>query len=86
MLALIAWLSSPLGRYIVIIAAVASVFGAAYVKIRHDAAQEALAKEHAQESTDALRRLENAERAGNSVPTGPDRVFEHDRYERPDNP
>lgn len=75
---MIALLFSPLGRYLLIGGVIVAVIGGAYLKIRSDA----VADIEAAAKADALRRMSDAIRAGDSVPVSPDRLREPDRNAR----
>ena len=75
---MIAFLLTPLGRYIMVGGVViAAVFGA-YYKVRSDAVREAAQK--AQE--DAMRRTKDALDRGNAVDTSPERLRDNDGFRR----
>jgi hypothetical protein len=71
-------LFTPLGRYLLIGGIIVVVIGGAYLKIRADA----VAEIEAAATADALRRTNDAIRAGDLVPVSPDRLRERDRNER----
>jgi hypothetical protein len=75
---MIALLFSPLGRYLVIAGLIAMVLGGIYFKIRSDA----VAEIEAAATVDALRRMEDAVRAGDAIDLSPDRVRDPDRNNR----
>lgn len=75
---MIGLLFSPLGRYLLIGGVICIAIGGAYLKIRADA----VAEVEAAATADALRRIDDAIRAGDGVPVSPDRLREHDRNER----
>ena len=75
---MIALLFSPLGRYLVIGGLIAMVLGGIYFKIRSDA----VAEIEAAATVDALRRMEDAVRAGDAIDLSPDRVRDPDRNNR----
>jgi len=75
---MIALLFSPLGRYLVIGGLIAMVLGGIYFKIRSDA----VAEIEAAATVDALRRMEDAVRAGDAINLNPDRVRDPDRNSR----
>jgi high-affinity K+ transport system ATPase subunit B len=71
-------LFTPLGRYAMIGAvAIMAMFGV-YMKIRSDA----IAEIEAKATSDALRRTQNAIRAGDVVDTSPDRLLKSDGHRR----
>ena len=71
-------LFTPLGRYLLIGGLVIMVLGGAYLKIRADA----VAEIEAAATADALRRTNDAIRAGDLVPISPDRLREADGHNR----
>jgi len=75
---MIGLLFSPLGRYIVIGGIVLLVAFSAYMKIRSDA----VAEVEAQATAEALRRTQDALRAGDAVDVSPDRLREPDKFIR----
>ena len=75
---MIALLLSPLGRYILIGGLLVAVSGGLYLKIRSDAKAEVEAAAQA----DALRRMSDAIRAGDSIDVRPERLREPDRNAR----
>ena len=75
---MIALLFSPLGRYLVIGGVVLAVLVGGYFKIRSDAQAEIEAEAQA----DALRRTQDALRAGDAIDIRPDRLREPDRNAR----
>jgi hypothetical protein len=75
---MIALLFLPLGRYLVIGGLIAMVLGGIYFKIRSDA----VAEIEAAATVDALRRMEDAVRAGDAIDLSPDRVRDPDRNNR----
>lgn len=75
---MIAFLFTPIGRYLAIAAILAAVLGGAYLKIRSDAVAELEAKSTA----DQLERNNDAIRAGDSVDVKPDRLRDADKYSR----
>jgi hypothetical protein len=75
---MIALLFSPLGRYLVIGGIILALVGGAYFKIRSDAQAEIEAAAQA----DALRRTQDALRAGDAIDVRPDRLRETDRNAR----
>jgi len=75
---MIAFLFSPIGRYVAIGAIVIMAAAGAYWKIRADA----VAEIEAAATADAIRRMENAVRAGDAVGTSPDKLRQSDGYAR----
>ena len=71
-------LFTPVGRYLAMAVAVVVVFGGVYFKIRSDA----IAEIEAKATADALRRVENAVRAGDAVDVTPDGLLKSDQYKR----
>ena len=71
-------LFTPLGRYALIGGLIVIVIGGAYFKIRADA----IAEVEAAAMADALKRTQNAIRAGDAVDLSADRLRERDRNER----
>jgi len=71
-------LFTPFGRYLAIGAAVVMILSGVYFKIRSDA----IAEVEAKATADALRRTQNAIRAGDSVDTSPDGLLKTDGYRR----
>jgi high-affinity K+ transport system ATPase subunit B len=71
---MIAFLFSPIGRYVAIGLLVFVVLGGVYAKIRADAVAEIEAAAQA----DVLRRTQNALTAGDAVGTSPDKLREPD--------
>lgn len=71
-------LFTPLGRYLLIGGIICIVIGGAYLKIRADA----VAEVEAAATADALRRMNDAIRAGDGVPVSADRLREPDRNAR----
>ena len=71
-------LFTPLGRYLAMAVAVVVVLGGVYFKIRADA----IAEIEAKATADALRRVENAVRAGDSVDVTPDGLLKSDGHKR----
>ena len=72
------FLLTPIGRYIAIGALIAAVLGGVYIKIREDA----MAEIEAKATADAIRRMENAIRAGDAVNTSPDKLRQSDGHSR----
>ena len=71
-------LFTPVGRYLAMAVAVVVVLGGVYFKIRSDA----IAEVEAAATKDALRRVENAVRAGDAVDVTPDGLLKSDQYKR----
>ena len=71
-------LFTPVGRYLAMAVAVVVVLGGVYFKIRSDA----IAEIEAKATADALRRVENAVRAGDSVDVTPDGLLKSDEHKR----
>ena len=71
-------LFTPLGRYIAIGLLVVGLTSCVYFKIRADA----IAEIEAKATADALRRTQNAIRAGDAVDVSPDRVLNSDGHRR----
>ena len=71
-------LFTPVGRYLAMAVAVVVVLGGVYFKIRSDA----IAEIEAAATKDALRRVENAVRAGDAVDVTPDGLFKSDGHKR----
>ena len=71
-------LFTPVGRYLAMAVAVVVVFGGVYFKIRSDA----IAEIEAKATADALRRVENAVRAGDAVDVTPDGLLKSDGHRR----
>ena len=71
-------LFTPVGRYVAIGVAIFVILGGVYYKIRSDA----IAEVEAAATTDAIRRMENAVRAGDNVGIGPDRLLQNDGHRR----
>lgn len=72
------FLFTPLGRYIVIAAATIVFVGGIYLKIRADA----IASVEARAVSDALRRTQDAVRAGDAVDLSPDGLRNDDGHRR----
>jgi hypothetical protein len=75
---MIALLFSPLGRYLIIGGIVLAVIAGGYFKIRFDAQAEI----KAEAQSDALRRMQDAILAGDTINISPDRLREHDSNSR----
>lgn len=71
---MIAFLFTPIGRYVAIGIIVFMVASGAYWKIRADA----VAEIEAAATADAIRRMENAIRAGDAAGTSPDKLRQSD--------
>ena len=71
-------LFTPLGRYLTMAFLVIMILSGVYFKIRADA----VAEIEAAAMADALRRTQNAIRAGDTVDTSPERVRDADRNKR----
>lgn len=71
-------LFTPVGRYVAIGVAILVILGGVYYKIRSDA----IAEVEAAATTDAIRRMENAVRAGDNAGIGPDRLLQNDGHRR----
>lgn len=75
---MIALLLFPLGRYLLIGGILVLALGGWYLKVRSDAKAEVEAAAQA----DALRRTQDAIRAGDAIDVRPDRLREPDRNSR----
>jgi high-affinity K+ transport system ATPase subunit B len=71
-------LFTPVGRYLVMAAAVVVVLGGIYFKIRADA----IAEVEAAATADVLRRTQNAVTAGDAVDVTPDGLLKSDGHRR----
>ena len=71
-------LFTPLGRYLAMAFVAVVVLSGVYFKIRADA----IAEIEAKATADALRRVENAVRAGDSVDVTPDGLLKSDEHKR----
>ena len=71
-------LFTPVGRYLTMAVLVIMILSGVYFKIRADA----VAEIEAAAMADALRRTQNAIRAGDTVDTSPERVRDADRNKR----
>ena len=71
-------LLSPVARYAILCAAILMIALGIYGKIRSDA----IASIEAEAIADALRRTQNAVRAGDSVDTSPDGLLKTDGFRR----
>lgn len=77
---MIAFLFTPIGRYLAIAAVILAVVAGAYFKIRADA----VAEIEAESNAELLRRQTDAIRAGDSVDNSPDGMRKPDPYLRKD--
>jgi hypothetical protein len=75
---MIAFLFTPIGRYLAIAGLIVVALGGVYVKIRADAVAEVTAAATA----DALGRVQDAVRAGDSVDVSPERLLQSDGHRR----
>lgn len=75
---MIALLFSPIGRWLLVGGVILALAGGVYFKIRSDA----VAEIEAAATIDALRRMEDAVRAGDAIDLSPDRVRDPDRNSR----
>jgi hypothetical protein len=75
---MIAFLFSPIGRYVAIGLLVFVVLGGVYAKIRADA----VAEIEAAATADAIRRMQNAVNAGDRVDVSPDGLLKSDGHKR----
>jgi len=75
---MIAFLFTPLGRYIMIGGLIIVALGGVYVKIRADA----VAEIEAAATADALKRVQNAITSGDNAAVSPDRLLENDGHRR----
>ena len=75
---MIAFLLTPIGRYVGIAIIVFISLTSIYYKIRNDAVAEIEAKAN----TEIIRRTNEAITAGDRVDISPDRVRDHDKFER----
>jgi hypothetical protein len=75
---MIAFLFTPLGRYIMIGGLIIVALGGVYVKIRADA----VAEIEAAATADALKRVQNAITSGDNAVVSPDRLLENDGHRR----
>ena len=73
-------LFTPIGRYAIIAVVVMMMLGGIYAKIRSDA----IAEVEAAAVSDALRRTENALRAGDSVDVSTGGLRQPDKFQRND--
>jgi hypothetical protein len=72
------FLLSPLGRYIILGVSIVMIALGIYGKIRADA----IAQVQAQATSDALRRTQDAIRAGDAVDTSPSGLLKSDGHRR----
>ena len=75
---MIAFLLTPVAKYVAATFVVVMLFGAVYVKISSDAVRKAAA----QSTIDALKRTQDAIAAGDSVDVSPERLLENDGNRR----
>lgn len=75
---MIAFLFSPIGRWIAGVGAILLILGGFYVKIRLDAENRVEAKGN----RESLTRTQDAVRAGDNVDTSPDGLRADDKYRR----
>lgn len=75
---MIPFLFTPFGRYITIGVAVLALLFGVYLKIRSDA----VADMEAEAQIEIIRRTNEAITAGDSINVSPDRVRDHDKFER----
>jgi high-affinity K+ transport system ATPase subunit B len=75
---MIAFLLTPIGRYVAIAVVVAMALSGVYYKIRADA----IAEVEAAAQADVLRRTQNAIHAGDSVADDPAKLRERDKHQR----
>lgn len=75
---MIAFFFTPIGRYVAIGAIVLIAASGIYWKIRADA----VAEIEAAATADAIRRMENAVRAGDAIGTSPDKLRQPDSNSR----
>lgn len=75
---MIAFLFSPIGRYLLIASLIVMAIGGFYLKVRSDAKAELEAAAQA----DVLRRTQDALRAGDTIDVHPDRLRQPDRNSR----
>jgi hypothetical protein len=71
-------LFTPVGRYLAMAVIAVVVLSGVYFKIRSDA----IAEIEAKATADALRRVENAVRAGDAVDVTPDGLLKSDGHKR----
>jgi len=71
-------LFTPVGRYLAMAFAAIVILSGVYFKIRSDA----IAEVEAAATADALRRTQDAIRAGDSVDTSPDSLLKSDGHKR----
>ena len=75
---MIPFLFTPFGRYITIGIAVIALLSGVYLKIQANA----IAEEEAKAQSEIIRRTNEAITAGDSVIVTPDRVRDHDKFQR----
>jgi high-affinity K+ transport system ATPase subunit B len=75
---MIAFLLTPIGRYVAVAAIVVLALTGVYYKIRADA----IAEVEAAAQADVLRRTQNAIHAGDSVADDPAKLRERDKHQR----
>jgi high-affinity K+ transport system ATPase subunit B len=75
---MIAFLLTPIGRYVAISVVVVITLSGVYYKIRADA----IAEVEAAAQADVLRRTQNAIHAGDSVADDPAKLRERDKHQR----
>lgn len=75
---MIAFLLTPIGRYVAITAIIVLALGGIYYKIRADA----VADMEVAAQADVLRRTQNAIHAGDSVADDPAKLRERDKHQR----
>jgi high-affinity K+ transport system ATPase subunit B len=75
---MIAFLLTPIGRYVAIAVVVVMALSGVYYKIRADA----IAEVEAAAQADVLRRTQNAIHAGDSVADDPAKLRERDKHQR----
>ena len=75
---MIAFLLTPIGRYVAIAVVVAMALSGVYYKIRADA----IAEVEAAAQADVLRRTQNAIHAGDNVADDPAKLRERDKHQR----
>ena len=71
-------LFTPIGRYLAVGVTIIVILIGVYWKIKSDA----IAEVEAAATTDAIRRMENAVRAGDNAGIGPDRLLQNDGHRR----
>jgi high-affinity K+ transport system ATPase subunit B len=75
---MIAFLLTPIGRYVAVAAIVVLALTGVYYKIRADA----IAEVEAAAQADVLRRTQNAIHAGDSIADDPAKLRERDKHQR----